>query len=190
MKTFWNCKAFRRRKLNGFFLVSISMLLLTAFADRGKTYSGNTTPGLSPLAQYGALVYERENCFNCHHLEPAPDDTKMALTARGLKKPASWYYNLFIHPMRVFSDGRMPGFPHLARQPQNLGWMFNSLPALGTLNKDSLRDELTKDAERITKRLADEGISDEISPEQEVIALIAYMEALRNPEQVIPSTEK
>lgn len=146
---------------------------------------GAGTPGRppvsspTPLAAYGALVFERENCGNCHYLDAPPDDTKVALGKRGRNRSTAWYYNLFIDPLEAYPDGRMPGFQHLAKKTRKEEWMLTRIPALQSRNRDSLRNELQLESAAILQRLKKQGIQDRIPAEAEVLALIAFLEQMQ-----------
>lgn len=102
----------------------------------------------------------------------------------GGKYPDAWHYNHMKDPRMMSPGSLMPKYPWLLTTKLDI----ESTPAkIRGLTKvgvpyppgydQTATDDLREQAEVIAKRLADQGISD-VSPDMEIVALIAYLQRL------------
>lgn len=118
------------------------------------------------------------------------------LSREGKKYPDLWHYRHFKNPRDVISQSIMPSYPWLLSAKTDfysLRRKMSALKAMGTpysaetvANADILAE---KQAEQIAGPLISQGVNDVQLHRREVVALIAYMQALGQKKKLNP-TEK
>ncbi len=135
------------------------------------------TERYGPYSKAGEYVYDRP--FQWGSKRTGPD-----LQRVGGKYPDSWHYLHMVDP-RVISPGSiMPNYPWLAKDKLDTSLTKKKMVALKRVGTPYSDQEiidapmtLKTQAEEITKRLKDEGV-DQAEADQEMIALIAYLQRL------------
>ena len=105
------------------------------------------------------------------------------LHREGGKYPDSWHYHHMNDPRSMSPGSIMPAYPWLITQQldiSNTSDKLNALKKVGVPYSDqtiaTANEELTKQANDVSVRLAKEGIS--VKPDREIVALIAYLQRL------------
>ncbi len=135
------------------------------------------TERYGPYSKAGEYVYDRP--FQFGSKRTGPD-----LQRVGGKYKDSWHYLHFKNPRDTSPGSIMPNYPWLYDTKLDTSHTLKKMEVLRTLgtpydDKDmekALR-QLERDAKRIAERIERDGIED-VDPESEVIALIAYMQKL------------
>lgn len=139
-------------------------------------------PLVGEVLRYGASGRLGESLYD-HPFQWGSKRTGPDLAREGGKYPNMWHFQHFENPRTTSIGSNMPAYPWLYRQTAD----FDSLPrkievlrALGVPFPErtvgELRDEFLAQGRAIADDLANSGI--EISPDKEVIALIAYIQQL------------
>jgi cytochrome c oxidase cbb3-type subunit I/II len=126
----------------------------------------------------GEYIYDRP--FLWGSKRTGPD-----LWRQGGKYPDSWHYNHMIEPTSMSPGSIMPAYPHMAAYKLDLDDLpakINALRKLGTpypkdFEKIAIRDARAQ-ADRVAKKLADEGIKEPELADKEIVAIIAYLQRL------------
>jgi cytochrome c oxidase cbb3-type subunit I/II len=126
----------------------------------------------------GEYIYDRP--FLWGSKRTGPD-----LWREGGKYPDSWHYNHMIEPTSMSPGSIMPAYPHMAAYKLDLDDLpakINALRKLGTpypkdFEKIAIRDARAQ-ADRVAKKLADEGIKEPELADKEIVAIIAYLQRL------------
>jgi cytochrome c oxidase cbb3-type subunit I/II len=98
-------------------------------------------------------------------------------------KPDSWHYNHMMDPRKVSSQSIMPAYPWLIKDKLDISRTPRKIRVMQTLGvpypagyDQQANADLVKQAEGIAAGLKASGI--EVSPDKEIIALIAYLQRL------------
>lgn len=106
-----------------------------------------------------------------------------------LYKQDSWHYYHLIDPPRMTQNSIMPPYPWLAEQDLNTSRTASKIKAMQTLGvpypkgyDQKAVDDLREQAKKVADNLNKEGVADEdgnaVSPNKEIVALIAYLQRL------------
>ncbi len=95
-----------------------------------------------------------------------------------------WHYDHMLAPGVVSTGSIMPAYPWLFENAIDKGETAGKISALRTIGvpyeigyEETANDDLEKQANQIVSALKDEGV-DDVSPDAEIIALIAYLQRL------------
>jgi len=143
----------------------------TVAAGRRMASPPEVAGTITPLEVLGRTIYEREKCGSCHPDQLGPTDISayengedIGLSDVGGKYPHAWHYLHFQDPRQVTPASKMPAYPHLL-ETRVSAWTAEAEPQ----------------AHRIVKQMkADLPLLD-VATDREVIALIAYLQALQAP---------
>lgn len=101
----------------------------------------------------------------------------------GGKYSNSWHYNHLLAPDAVSTGSIMPSYPWLFEQPIDTDLTAGKIAALRTIGvpyepgyEETANVDLEKQASEIAATLKADGI--EVAPDQEIVALIAYLQRL------------
>ncbi len=139
-------------------------------------------PFRSETERYGEYAKAGEYVYD-HPFLWGSKRTGPDLLRVGGKYPDSWHYNHMLDPTSMSPGSIMPAYPWLFEQEldnSNLEAKISAMRTLGVpyplgYEKQALAD-LKAQSEQIVKNLKEAGI--EAKPEQEIIALIAYLQRL------------
>ncbi len=139
-------------------------------------------PFRSETERYGEYAKAGEYVYD-HPFLWGSKRTGPDLLRLGGKYPDSWHYNHMLDPTSMSPGSLMPAYPWLFEQEldnSNLEAKISAMRTLGVpyplgYEKQALAD-LKAQSEQIVKNLKEAGI--EAKPEQEIIALIAYLQRL------------
>lgn len=138
------------------------------------------TSDLTDLEEAGRHIYLREGCDVCH-IEPqvessAPSnqviDAAPSLRLLGGKYPDAWHYEHFRDPRSVVPGSVMPPYPFLIDE-----------------RVDASSEAARQQGLVIAERLREYGV-DEVSWDQEVVALIAFLQTLGLEESAALAAER
>ena len=126
----------------------------------------------------GEYIYDRP--FLWGSKRTGPD-----LWREGGKYPDSWHYNHMIDPTSMSPGSLMPAYPHLVEQALDLSDLPAKITALRKLGTPYPRDfekyavaNAQEQAQKVAKKLAEEGVKDEGVENKEIVAIIAYLQRL------------
>lgn len=133
----------------------------------------------------GEFVYDHPFLWGSKRTGP---DLAREGTAK-LFKQDSWHYYHLVKPSEMTQGSIMPPYPWLTRNELNTSQTVSKIRAMRTLGVPYPKDyenqalsDLKKQAEKIAANLKKEGVRNddksEVSPNMEVIALIAYLQRL------------
>lgn len=135
------------------------------------------TERYGPYSKAGEYVYDRP--FQFGSKRTGPD-----LQREGGKNKDSWHYLHFRNPRDTSSGSIMPNYPWLYTTKLDTSLTVKKMEVLrqlGTPYDDEMMKDalvrLDRDAKRIAERVSRE-LGEEVQPDTEVIALIAYMQKL------------
>jgi cytochrome c oxidase cbb3-type subunit I/II len=145
-------------------------------------HSQMVRPFRSETERYGEYAKAGEYVYD-HPFLWGSKRTGPDLLRLGGKYPDSWHYNHMLDPTSMSPGSIMPAYPWLFEQEldnTNLEAKISAMRTLGVpyplgYEKQALAD-LKAQSEQIVKNLKEAGI--EAKPEQEIIALIAYLQRL------------
>jgi mono/diheme cytochrome c family protein len=127
----------------------------------------------TPLVAYGANIFEREQCGNCHTLNIANKTTKLiSLDGLGGKYGNAWLYHYLKYPSSVISTSKKTPYKHLYARALNKQEVFGTN---AQSIADSLWVQLIKEANIIRQGLQRENIK---SANTEILALIAFLQKI------------
>ncbi len=130
-----------------------------------------------PQSEIGDSMYDHP--FQWGSKRIGPD-----LAREGTKYPNLWHYRHLYNPQEVVNGSVMPAYRWMFKDKINFSGLPAKLQAMQTLGVPYTDEEVAKaeitarrEAEIIAKGLASEG-AEQVKPEQEIIALIAYLQRL------------
>jgi cytochrome c oxidase cbb3-type subunit I/II len=151
-------------------------------------------PFESEVKRYGEPSTLRDSQFD-HPFQWGSKRTGPDLAREGNRNPSAWHYQHFVDPRSVVPGSNMPAYSHLADVRVDFAALPRSLRALRAVGVpfdvkviQTAPAVASEQANTIAKELASQGIS--VSPESEMIALIAYLQSLglNPPEDLIETT--
>ncbi len=129
-----------------------------------------------PSARLGQSMYDFP--FQWGSKRTGPD-----LQRVGIKYPNIWHFQHFENPRSTSIGSNMPAYPWLYSQKANIAALPEKIRVLRILgvpfperSAEQLREEFLAQGQTIVNDLAKSGV--EISPDREVVALIAYIQQL------------
>ncbi len=162
--------------------VSCHSQMIRPFRDETERYG--------EYSKSGEYIYDRP--FLWGSKRTGPD-----LWREGGKYPDSWHYNHMLDPTTMSPGSLMPAYPHLLEQTMDLSKLPAKIHALRTLGtpypkgfEEKAIEEAQKQAAKVAKNLADQGIKDEGMESKEIAAVIAYLQRLGTDIKVKESARK
>ena len=111
----------------------------------------------------------------------------------GAKYPDIWHFRHFENPLSISTGSNMPNYPWLFTQSTDVAVLPKKISVQRTLGvpypnwtPEQITVRVDEQAKAIVKNLRAEGAY--VAPDKEVVALIAYLQALGKSEKVIPKT--
>lgn len=139
-------------------------------------------PLVGEVLRYGPSGRLGESLYD-HPFQWGSKRTGPDLAREGGKYPNIWHFQHFENPRSTSIGSNMPAYPWLFRQKADIGSLPNKMAVLRILgvpfperSPEEVRREYLAQAQTIVDDLANSGV--QISPDKEVIALIAYMQQL------------
>lgn len=139
-------------------------------------------PLVGEVLRYGPSGRLGESLYD-HPFQWGSKRTGPDLAREGGKYPNIWHFQHFENPRSTSIGSNMPAYPWLFRQKADIGSLPNKMAVLRILgvpfperSPEEVRREYLAQAQTIVGDLANSGV--QISPDKEVIALIAYMQQL------------
>jgi len=132
-------------------------------------------------SKIGEFVYDHP--FQWGSRRTGPDLARAGVVGGPMYKTATWHYNHFMDPQKMNEQSIMPKYPWLAEKDIDKDIIPAKIRAMQTLgvpypegyDQQAVAD-LEKQAKEIAGELKKSGI--EISPDKQVIAMIAYLHKL------------
>jgi cbb3-type cytochrome oxidase cytochrome c subunit len=173
-----------------FLIPSIICLFLILTAARPSLPLKEKTPQkaaldslslITPLEMYGAYIFEREKCGDCH--SRSAYYAFVSLRKVKGKYSNAWHYKHLESPVEISAYSNMPSFPHLLKQEIDAEQMKKLLvEANAELNSkyygDNAAEMAAAQASEMAKGMEKENIKDTALAQKEVIALIAYLQKM------------
>lgn len=129
----------------------------------------------------GEFVYDHP--FQWGSKRTGPDLAREGVVTGKQYKPAAWHYNHMQDPQKVSPGSLMPKFPWLITNDMDLSTLPRKINAMITLGvpypkgyASQARTDLEAQARKIAVELKSQGVV--VSPNKEIIALIAYLQRL------------
>lgn len=145
-------------------------------------HSQMVRPFRSETVRYGEYSKAGEFIYD-HPFQWGSKRTGPDLHRIGGKYPDSWHFYHMLEPTQITSGSIMPAYPWLFEDELDISSTPGKIRVMQSLGvpypegyDQIANDDLMKQAEMITARLADEKV--ETNPNLEIIALIAYLQRL------------
>ncbi|MEZ4805202.1 MAG: c-type cytochrome [Bacteroidia bacterium] len=158
------------------YVISFSILfiwIIMSFTQRDSLTASavSTSDSLqSQLYAFGAYIYKREKCGNCHSLNISNSESKVSLDGLIGKYSLIWHYNHLLDPASMVHKSEMPAFAYLS------GRTFKKDTFEKYLNKLTSQDwnNIISEGEAIRTKLEEYGLNSKSN--SELIALIYYLD--------------
>lgn len=139
-------------------------------------------PFRDEVARYGEYSKAGEFVYD-HPFQWGSKRTGPDLARIGGKYPDSWHYNHMLDPTSMTSGSLMPSYPWLFRDRIDKSKTYDMIKAMKRLGvpygpgfENMANDNMEKQAEKIQKSLKKDKI--DVSPNDEIVALIAYLQRM------------
>jgi cytochrome c oxidase cbb3-type subunit I/II len=129
----------------------------------------------------GEFVYDHP--FQWGSKRNGPDLAREGVKTGKNYKPDSWHYNHMLDPRKLNEQSIMPSYPWLIKNDLNVGYTPKKIRVMQSMGvpyaegyDQKAVEDLKNQANQIASGLKASGI--EVSPDKEIIALIAYLQRL------------
>jgi cytochrome c oxidase cbb3-type subunit 3 len=156
-----------------FVTISVTIVSILFLGNCGTIRNAGTDEtdhsGKSPLVAYGAALFQRESCGNCHTFFIEQESKRLiSLDGVGGKYPNSYLYMYLLDPEVLIPGSKKKSYAALAVNSLRKGFVEEG-------GEESSWETMTEEANGIRQELASEGIETENT---ELVALIAYLQQI------------